>query len=344
MAAVVANYHAKRTARAHLLFNIIGVIWVLILFYPFLKLVTLVAEFTGSDSPYLSAAAIPVAISLFHTIFNLSNTFLLLWFIKPIAKLVERIVPVKLMPEKEIDEPKFLSEKMLKYPETLIVSLENESKYLYENAIFEIVAHALNIHRQDVISDLKIKKIVKKSKEDLKTDVLELYYTKVKKIYGQIIRYATKGQSSLALTEDQNKHITEIKVVNRKMVEILREIQELSKNVTLFQNSDNEFIRKEYDKFRKKLVKVLRVIYLFRTQDNSDHYYTKLLNLKEEAKNGIHENNESINKLIRKNLITVDMGSSLVNDNDNVYNIIKKLIEIAELIYARKDTLLENGA
>jgi phosphate:Na+ symporter len=344
MAAVVANYHAKRTARAHLLFNIIGVIWVLILFYPFLKLVTLVAEFTGSDSPYLSAAAIPVAISLFHTIFNLSNTFLLLWFIKPIAKLVERIVPVKLMPEKEIDEPKFLSEKMLKYPETLIVSLENESKYLYENAIFEIVAHALNIHRQDVISDLKIKKIVKKSKEDLKTDVLELYYTKVKKIYGEIIRYATKGQSSLALTEDQNKHITEIKVVNRKMVEILREIQELSKNVTLFQNSDNEFIRKEYDKFRKKLVKVLRVIYLFRTQDNSDHYYTKLLNLKEEAKNGIHENNESINKLIRKNLITVDMGSSLVNDNDNVYNIIKKLIEIAELIYARKDTLLENGA
>ena len=324
MAAVVANYHAKRTARAHLLFNIIGVVWVLVLFYPFLSLVSWVAEFTGSDSPYLSAAAIPVAISLFHTIFNISNTFLLLWFINPIARLVERIVPIKLEPEKEIDEPKFLSKKMLKYPETLIVSLENESKYLYENAMFEIVSHALNIHREDVKSERKIKNIVKKSKVDFKTDVLELYYTKVKNIYGEIIRYATKGQSSLSLSEEQNQHITQIKVENRKMVEIIREIQELSKNVTRYQNSDNKYIRKEYNKFRKKLVQVLRVIYLFRTQEDDNDYYDKLLKLKEEAKEGIHQNNETINKLIRKNLITVDMGSSLVNDNDNVNNIIKK--------------------
>ena len=74
LAAVVANYHAKRTARAHLLFNIIGVIWVLILFYPFLKMVSWIAMKWGSDSPYLNAAAIPVAISLFHTIFNILNT------------------------------------------------------------------------------------------------------------------------------------------------------------------------------------------------------------------------------------------------------------------------------
>ena len=344
MAAVVANYHAKRTARAHFLFNVIGVIWVLVLFYPFLKLVTWMAELTGSESPYVSAAAIPVAISLFHTIFNICNTFLLLWFIKPIAKFVERIVPARIAPEKEIDEPKYLSKKMLNYPETLIASLENESKYLYENAIFEIVTHALNVHREDIKSDMKIKKIVKESKEDMKTDVEELYYKKVKKIYGEIIHYATKGQSTLALTEAQNEHIAEIKVANRKMVEILRVVQELSKNVSYYLNSDNAEIRKEYDKFRKKIVKVLRVIYLFRTEESVDEYYSKLLKLKEEAKEAIHQSNESIDKLIRKNLITVDMASSVVNDHDNMNDVIKKLIQVAELLYGRKDSLLEKAS
>ncbi len=343
LAAVVANFHAKRTARAHLLFNIIGVLWVLILFYPFLKLVTWVVLQTGSDSPYVSAGAIPVAISLFHTIFNISNTFLLLWFVKPIAKIVERMVPVKVEPSKEIDEPKFLTKEVLKYPETLIISLINESKYLYKNAIFEIVAHALNIHREDIKSDVKIKKIVKHSKEDMKANVDELYYTKVKKIYGEIISYATRGQSMLKLNESQNNQISEIKLANRKMVEIIRNVYALGRNVSAYLNSDNKYIRKEYDKFRKKIAKVLRVIYLFRTQEEKEEYYSKLLALKEEARNEIHQTNESINTLIRDNLITVDMGSSLVNDNDNVNDTIKKLITIAELLYGQRDTLLGNG-
>lgn len=343
LAAIVANYHAKRTARAHLFFNIIGVVWVLILFYPFLRFVSWIAMKTGSGSPYLNAAAVPVAISLFHTVFNIMNTFALMWFIKPIARIVERIIPIKLLPEKQIDEPKFLLKGVLKYPETLIVALENESKYLYKNAIFEIVAHAMNIHRDDVISDEKIKKIVKRSKEDMGTDVQDLYYTKVKKIYGEIINYATKGQSIFKLAQNQNNHISEIKVANRKMVEIVRNVQEIGKNVTNYLNSDNKYIRKEYDSFRKKIAKVLRVVHLFRTGENQELHFEKLMKLKAQARQEIHQTNDSINELIRENLITVDMGSSLVNDSDNVNDTIKKLIVIAELLYGNKDSLLENG-
>lgn len=344
LAAVVANFHAKRTARAHLIFNILGVIWMLILFYPFLRMVSWLAMRLGSDSPYLNAAAIPVAISLFHTIFNLTNTFLLLWFIKPIARLVERVVPEKLEPQKEIDEPKYLSQDIAKYPETLIASLEKESKHLFKKTIFEIVAHALNIHRADIKGEEKIKKIVKRSKKDFEADVEELYYTKVKKIYGEIISYATRGQSKLKLTEAQNRHVSELKIANRKMVEIVRDIKELSANSSRFLNSENAHVRKEYDKFRKKIAKVLRTIYLFRKGDkkSKELQYQKLLGLKEEAKLAIHSSNESIDKLIRDNLVTVDMGSSLVNDNDNVNDTIKKLIAVAELLYGERDSLLEN--
>ena len=233
LAAIIGNYKAKQTARAHLIFNLLGVAWMLILFYPFLKMVSWLAMYLGSESPYINAAAIPVAISLFHTTFNIINTFLLVWFVKPIAKLVEKMVPEREMVEMEIDQPKFLSKDVLKYPETAISAITKESKYLYKNAIFEIVSHALNIHRTDIKSDLKVKKVIKKSNILFDTNVRELYNTRVKKIYGEIISFATKAQSTLKLTENQNNQLLELKVANRKMVEILRDVRELSKNVDL---------------------------------------------------------------------------------------------------------------
>ncbi|WP_411894188.1 Na/Pi cotransporter family protein [Winogradskyella sp. A2] len=342
LAAIIGNYKAKQTARAHLIFNLLGVLWMLILFYPFLKMVSWLAMYLGSESPYINAAAIPVAISLFHTTFNIANTFLLVWFVNPIARLVERMVPEKEMVEKEIDQPKFLSKDVLKYPETAIEAIAKESKYLYKNAIFEIVSHALNIHRTDIKSDLKVKKVVKKSNILFDTNVRELYTTKVKKIYGEIISYATKAQSTLKLNELQNKQLLELKVANREMVEILRDVRELSKNVDFYLNSDNKYIKKEYDKIRNKVVRVLRTIHLFRTEKENEIYHEKLVKLRKEAKANIHSNNIKIDELIRNDLINVDMASSLFNDLDNVNDMIDKLIEVADLLYGKKDSLLNN--
>ena len=128
------------------------------------------------------------------------------------------------------------------------------------------------------------------------------------------------------------------------MVEIIREIEDLRKNMSKYLYSDNKHIKGEYNKFRKKLVKVLRVIYLFRTQEDKELFYPKLLKLKNEAKDAIHHSNKSINKLIRDDLISSKMASSLINDNDNVNKAIGKMITIAELLYQEKDTLLENTA
>ncbi|MBT8265283.1 MAG: Na/Pi cotransporter family protein [Bacteroidia bacterium] len=342
LAAVVGNYQAKRTARAHLIFNLIGVLWMLILFYPFLKFVSWLCQYLGSDSPYVNAMAIPVAISLFHTTFNIINTFFLVWFINPIAKLVERIVPEKLMPEKEIDEPKFITKDAMKYPETAIAAFLKESKYLFKKSVFEIVTHALHVHREDVKSNLKAKKVIKKSNIPFDTDVRELYATKVKSIYGQIIRHATKAQSTLDLNMKQNNQISEIKIANRKMVEIIKDVSELSRNVTMYLNSENKYIKREYNKFRKKVISVLRIIHLFRTEKDNQKYYNSLLRLKEKAKANIRQSNLDIDQLIRNDLITVDMASSLVNDNDNVNDMVKKLIEVAELLYGKKDSLLES--
>jgi len=147
----------------------------------------------------------------------------------------------------------------------------------------------------------------------------------------------------LDLTESLNSKIIDIKIANRKMVEIIKDVKELNKNITKAFNQDNKFLIKEYDGFRKKVIEVIRVIYLFRTQGD-EKYANKLTQLKKEAKANIKKGNKSIDKLIRKELITTEMASSLFNDFAFVNDMIKKLIEVAEILYDDKDTLFENGS
>lgn len=93
ISAFMANATAKRAALAHLVFNVIGVIWVLILFKPFLYLISqLVISIEGID-PMLDAAAVPVALSCFHSFFNVTNTLILVWFIPAIEKIVNKLIP-----------------------------------------------------------------------------------------------------------------------------------------------------------------------------------------------------------------------------------------------------------
>ena len=340
IAAIVANFQAKRAARAHLIFNFLGVLWVLLLFHPFIWMISSLSQWLGTASPYEDPNAVPVAISLFHTVFNVINTLLLIWFVRLISRIVVRMVKEVEVVEKAIEEPKFLNKKVLQYPETVIASLVRETEYLYKNTIFEIVCHALNIHRKDIVSELKAKEIVKKSKEDFKTDVRALYLSKVKTIYGEIIRYATHAQSTLKLTEEQTNRILEIKLAGRKMVEIIRDVGELNRNVSIYLESDNPYIKKEYDNFRRKAIKVLRVIRLFRKEEDKEPYRLKLMELKKEAKENIKKGNLEIDHLIRDDLITTDMASSLVNDHDNLNSLIKQLIEVAELVYSDTDPVM----
>ncbi len=340
LAAFVSNFQAKRAARAHLIFNLIGVGWMLLLFYPFLRGIDLISGKLGNDSPYVSAAAIPVAISLFHTFFNVINTFVLVWFVKPITRLVEWAVPVRGIPEKDIDEPKFLNKNMLNFPETAIATLVSESKHLFENAVFEIVTHAFNIHRDDLRSDVKARKVIKKTPEDLGVNVRELYLTKVKTIYGAILQFATQAQSSLKLTSKQNNRIMEIKLANRKMVEIIRYTREVNRNIRKYSSEDNPHMKKEYDFYRKLMVTHLRGIYLRIPPEDISVYKKDLKKLRIKSLKSLNKQNSVIDSLIREGLITPLMASSLVNDFDQLHDLIENMVTVTELLYCRSDTLL----
>ena len=100
LVSLVANTSAKRTAIAHLFFNLIGVILILPFIKPFLHLIGNIATNNDLPSPFAiegqtsqhTAEAIPVALSVFHTVFNVLNTLILMWFVKPLENLILKII------------------------------------------------------------------------------------------------------------------------------------------------------------------------------------------------------------------------------------------------------------
>ena len=108
IAAAVANLSAKRTARAHFLFNLFGVILALAFFKPFINLVGLTVEALGFPNPvtvdFASAddatrehlvASLPYSVAVLHTVFNVITTLILVWFIPQLVKMVTLMVPNK---------------------------------------------------------------------------------------------------------------------------------------------------------------------------------------------------------------------------------------------------------
>ena len=129
IAASVGNTFAKRAALSHTIFNVFGVIWALILFKPFLRLVGIITEnvfgvpnpaaegfvVTDSNSPEGTAAL--YGLSMLHTLFNLTNTLILVWFTKTIAKAVSWIIKTPKNQEKEVFRLQYISAGPLATPE-----------------------------------------------------------------------------------------------------------------------------------------------------------------------------------------------------------------------------------
>ena len=96
LASIIGNVHAKRSARIHSLFNIIGVTWAVLAMPWLVKLVTYIATtWLGDNNPYTDPEAIPIALSVFHTTFNFANVLLLIGFVPWLVKLAIKTVPSK---------------------------------------------------------------------------------------------------------------------------------------------------------------------------------------------------------------------------------------------------------
>ena len=340
LASLVANYQAKRAARAHLIFNLLGVAWTLALFYPFLRLVDFFTRGLEGGSPFIEAATVPVALSLFHTIFNVLNTALLLGFVEPIARLVEKVVPEGKVKEPDIDQPVYLSPASLEFSQTGIKALFDESLRLLQKAAYKAIAHGLSVHREDLQSDTRLKTLLK-SRETIPVDINELYATRIKSIYSQILEYATRLQSEFALEEDKIETIRNILIADRMLVHVVKDMQPLHDNIVLFMGSGNPHIMDEYNTIRRRILKVMREIHRAGESDYPLRHIRKIEKQRAKAQQLDALLTGRINQLLMEGKITSVMATSLMNDSEQASRIIHNLIDIATLLYHPRDRLVE---
>lgn len=168
IAAAVGNISAKRAARAHLIFNILGVIWMLLIFNKFTGFIDDIITRHNGLSPSENPAIIPTALSLFHTAFNLINVTLLIWFTPLIQKIVERMVPQKDKDAEEEFRLKYITTGILSTPELSLLQAKREiqffakhtskmfeffRKMLYENSDKKFTKFYARIQKYEGISD-----------------------------------------------------------------------------------------------------------------------------------------------------------------------------------------------
>ena len=117
---------------AHLLFNVFGVIWVLILFFPFVRMVCGIVHLNPTASEQ-SPAQLSFALATFHTCFNVINTAILIWFIPFLEKLVCRIIRPRKNEEEEAFRLQYIRGGLMNTPEISVLQAQKEIAVFGEN-------------------------------------------------------------------------------------------------------------------------------------------------------------------------------------------------------------------
>ena len=126
LVALGANTQARRAALAHLLFNVFGVVWVLIVFYPF---VNMVCRLVGYDpAAGGQTAMLPVVLAMFHTCFNVINTAILIWLVPQMERAVCWLLPEKQEAKAEEEfRLQYIEGNLVQTPEIAILQAQKET-------------------------------------------------------------------------------------------------------------------------------------------------------------------------------------------------------------------------
>jgi putative Na/Pi-cotransporter II-like protein len=296
LAALAANTQARRAALAHLMFNVIGVVWVLILFYPFVNMVCGFVDYDPTTHAMTSAIKLklPVVLAAFHTTFNVLNTSLLIWFIPQLEKLVCSMIHMRKSDTEEDFRLRFIQAGIMKTPELSVLEASKEIQSFAERLqrMFGMVRELMHttdesafvklftrIEKYEGISDnmeIEIAKYLDQiSSAHLSDDTKE----KVRSMLREISELESIGDSCYNIARTMNRRMSGKENFTEKQYERIDQMFELTDDALTQMNSllvghkhENDIncsfnIENEINNYRDQL----------RTQniqDVNDHKYT----------------------------------------------------------------------
>ena len=251
IAAAVGSVNARRAALAHTFFNVFGVCWALALFKPLLMLVGAIIAALGLPNPMeithsaeLSmtadeSMATLYGISMLHTLFNLFNTIILIWFIKGIVKIVTWAIKDKKSDEEDIVKLKFIDAGPLSTAELAIGQARNEVIHFAEisrrevefireainatdEALFEVVRKRLVKYEE--VSDrieYEIAQFLNALPEDSISDETRVEAKRMYKIIGELESLGDSGETISRILSRRNSHDKSFTEVQKGRIETM---------------------------------------------------------------------------------------------------------------------------
>lgn len=319
--------NGKRLAVAHLIFNLItGLIAILGIYQLMHAVERISAVLSIADDNYT------LQLAVFHSLFNLIGIAVMLPFLNRLVIFLQGLIADE---AEEIERPLYLSIASREVPDAAVKAVRKESIRLYDLAI-AIIMDGLSINRDVLRSEEKIKYIVKKSTDIIDEDIDDLYERKLKALYGAIVEYVIQcrgGYTKGRLKEELNV----IRQAGQHVIEAVKGVKHLRKNLIRFMRSDNPFVKKEYDRLRRLIIKVLRRIEMVRTVNVDSNSLLQLEQLKLEIEEKTIEISHGLDKLIRKNRIDVQIATSLMNDISYCRETCWDLVEAASVLFSPSD-------
>jgi len=326
-----SNIDGKRLAAAHFIFNVITAVIAVLIIRQIEYGVDMISQSLGiaNDNHTLKLA-------VFDSLFKVMGVIIFIPFVDKLVYFLESRLKeshTKKMPSS--DHAKYLNESSLEIPATALAAIKRETIHLYDNA-FEIIAHGLNLKRSNIVSDRDLDEVVAEPYTQSAVDIDTFYNRKIKGIYGEIIDFSTKAQSQMS--PGYIEVLYHLKLANRDIVEAVKDTKHLQKNLDKYTKSDNEHIRKQYNMIRRDLAELLRTIDRAGRSEEEDTVMVLLSKAKLHTEKYDIIANGTLDNLIRHNLVTIEMATSLMNDSTYAYGISKNLIAMAEIIFTERSS------
>ena len=329
-----SNANGKRLAVAHFIFNIVTGFIAIVFLYQLADVVDYLSEYVGIGNKDYA-----MKLALFHTIFNVIGVLAVSPFTSKLVVFLKGLFNEEVQ---EIQRAKYLDNIVSSVPEAAIKSLKKEVSHLYDDTTDALI-QALCLKKKNIYNhDTKnLSSTVEKATQIIEIDTEDFYEKKVKYLYSDIITYASISQENM--DREQSETVYSLKVVCRQIVETIKDSHEIQKNIKLYINHKNSDIKNEYNFLRLTIAKTLHGIDELRNSDDEIDILTNIKILEGDLKKLDMIGNGKIDKLIRENKIEPKMATSLINDSAFSYEISKKLLSVAYILWIEDKDLLELG-
>ncbi len=275
LAAIIANRPAKRSAFSHTLFKLIGVMWMLPVFYPFINIINTVVIYFAKGYSFTDSTIILLSLCLFHTAFNVLNTLLFIGFVNPFVKLLNILVPNK--KKKEKSKLKYIDSIMFQSPGIHIEPVQKEIA-LYGKRIakmYELIPRIL-IEKNEVKYARLIDKIAKyKALSDKTYNTISDYITKAAED-----DLSSKESNLITSMQHINTHITSICDV---IVTTANDIDNKNKQKIWFTQPMRNFLNEMFELVQQSFItlnEVLDTDYKNVNKEKSEELKDKFVKLK----------------------------------------------------------------